>query len=164
MCIILILESNCSAQRISVCDFTSDAFCEAYNNIVKVLPDKSSILIDKASLKKKYLNNIGTLYFYSLKNTVNGNGTHIILLMNQTNNIFEINITNNMHATKDDTIYAYIAVLKTLGVRDDDIEFFSHLSEPKYKSISPKRTLVTAFRPAGPNMHVDEFKIAAFDN
>lgn len=160
---LLTVGNICSAQRISVYDSTIDNFCERYNSIVKSLPNKNSILIEKSSMQKKSVNG-GTLFFYSLRNVVNGNGTHIVFFITPSNNIFEINITNSMNATKIDTQYAYMTVLKTLGLNKDDIYFFSELSEPKYKPISSKRTLVVGFRPAGPKIGLDEYKIAAFDN
>ncbi len=162
--ILLIAGETCSAERIGVYDYSIDSFCEQYNNTVKTFPDKSSILIDKNNMRKVNVNG-GTLFFYPMRNCVNGNGTHIIFFLSPTNKIFEINITNNMNATIDDTIYAYIISLKVLGVREEDIPFFSDLSEPKYKRISSKKTLVAGFRPASAHkLGVDEYKIAAFAN
>lgn len=160
---ILISGSICSAQKISVSDLSVENFVKVYNKIVIEHPNKiNSIIIDESQRIIKNKNDI-KMYFYPLRNSVNGNGTHIVFIVNKHNTIDAINITNNMVETKKDTMFAYVTVLAALGLTKEDINYFSSMSEPKMKQVSPKKILVIGFKPAGPNHGLDEIIILAFD-
>lgn len=122
--VLLITGKSCLAEKINVYDGN---FCDMYNFIVQsqfMGSDSEKNLISIKEERMKILTTGGMLlHCYPLNNVVNGNGTFIVCHIGNNGGVCQIDIVNNMMATKEDARNAYVAILKVLDVSDQDIEF-----------------------------------------
>ena len=164
LCLLIGINSICSAEKIRICDFGVDMFIKKYNNVVAVAyPDHPNI-----SIKDKYI--IKTLdkmrlFYCSTLNSFHGNGTNVCFIVNTSGYIEKIHITNNRTETQGETSLTYMAVLMTLGLSSNDIDYFCKdlFSTPSIKRVATGRVIVAGFLPASPDVGFDTFVLAAFD-